>query len=397
MLAVAGVGLAQEPAATADSDESWLPPVPDIYAVMDELECPGVAGFCQELVPQLFYEARPDSVLNLLFYWEDVCGPSEPARRALILGAIWDGAFSEELYGQEIMDYLIWYVDPVRLEDHRADFRPGLASGDVATVADFTPQRPDFDAFTTSLADQLLPHVPPGGVEQFFCLFYAGLHQDAWNMLRDNRLSGTTLQRAFNWERERLQLERAPGTVAVTANYWRPEGNLARAGQHLGVGAFYEKRPGRMFYRITGEFLLGRSRYPYLVEQDDFSERTDRFNTLTLGFEGGVQVFQHGGLKFDVFAGYGLGGTIPFMDDEDKGEQVTETVLVHALAQVGAGMRYPVDRNKRWMVGFDLSRQWLSDRNDGGSPLDGQAWNLRIGFFKNANHDLDRRLRVLEY
>ncbi len=394
MVSGPGAALAQE--APPAGEDDWLPPLPDLETVLNDLDCAGVAGLCQEILPQLVYEGRPDSLVNVLFTWEDLCGTTEPMQRTLILGAVWDGAFNEDLYGRNIMDYLIWFVDPVRQEDHRADFRPQLASGDVATEADFTPQRPDFDAFTASLADQLLPHVPAGGLEQFFCLFYAGMQDQAWKMLRDRRLAGTKLQRLYDWEMERMQIQRDPVAWGLSLNYWRPEGNLSRTGQHPAVGLFVEKRPENYLLRLTADLLIGRSRYPYMVQKEDFTDYSNRFNTFTLGGEGGWTVVDREGWRVDLFGGVGMGFTIPFMDQEN-GEDQTSTVLFHTQWQAGIGCRFPADDGRRWEMGLDLSRQWLGDRNDGGTPLDGQAWAVRMTLARNVNHDLDRRLRVLEW
>jgi hypothetical protein len=392
--------VAQEPPAVnqpgqeADPVDIWLPELTDVYTFLDELDCVGVAQFCQETIPQLFYGAHADSLLDMLFYWEEACGRSEPMQRTLVLGAIWDGAFSEDIYVGNIIDYLLWNVDPVRQEDHRRDFQPDLASGGVASVADFTSERENFDAFTTDLADQLLPHQPEGTSEHFFCLFYSGRTEQAWALLRDRRLAGTELQNMYDWEFERQELKEAPWSLSLTGNYWRPEGNLARAGQKPGLGFIAEKRREKLFYRVTAEALLGRSRFPYEVVRDGLVERSDRFSSVALGFEGGTTLLNHAGFQFDLFVGFGLGATPPFLD-EDKGEDWTGTVLVHALGLVGAGCRYPVDDQGRWSMGFDLSRQWISDRNDGGTPLDGQAWAARVVFTYNPNHDLQRRLRLL--
>ena len=110
-------------------------------------DCSLLTAAAYGTVPLLFYEDRADSLLQLLDDWEAVCGPTEAIQRTRILGAIWDGAFAEDLYGTEIMEDLV---------QRGAEFRDGSMA---------TPVRAAYDSFTVELADQLLPHQPAGTPE----------------------------------------------------------------------------------------------------------------------------------------------------------------------------------------------------------------------------------------
>ncbi len=306
-------------------------------------------------IPRFFVEAKPDSLHEAIFAWEDTCGVTDRSTRTLILASIWDDAFTEDLYGHEIMDFLI-------AEARRTEVN-------------------DFDLFSAGVADQLLPHVPPDTPEFFFCLFYSGRTQEAWALLADETLAGTYLQRQYEWEQERISLESQPTTVIVTAGYWAPEGNLALAGNHANVGLMAEKRQDRLFWRAAGDILIGRAKSPYRVE----SRRSDRFNAVALMLEAGGNVWR----GFDLYAGGGAEGTIAFLGNEEEDSQM----LVNWKALIGLGYRRDMGR---WFAGLDLRREWMTDRNGQGTPLDGQAWSWRVGVGINPNHDLDQRLRALE-
>jgi hypothetical protein len=366
-------------------------PALDLYEYLDTLECDGVTAYCQQNIPVLFLEDRPALLLDLLYYWEDTCGIAESITRTLVLGAIWDRAFSEDLYGDEIMDFLIWYQDPLRTRPPGDEVDEDWASGGVASAADFGPYQADFDAFTRSVADQLLPHTAEDTPERFFCLFYSGRTAAAWRLLAGDALRGTYLKRQYEWELERISLERKPANIFFSVGYWKPEGNLALAGNHAQLGMFIEKRPGRWMGRAGLELLLGRARCPYVVDQPDGRGRSDRFNVLTLVLEGGYTVLHKGAHSVDLFLGGGLDWLSPFHEEDAP----TEVVLLNFKGLVGAGYRWQWGRNKEWFAGFAGRREWMGERNDEGTPLDGEAWNFRLSIGYNRNHELDRRLRGL--
>lgn len=359
----------------------------DLYATLDELDCAGVSRICQETIPGLFIAGQPDSLADLLAYWESVCGPAEPITRTRILGAIWDGAFDEELYDREIIDFLIWFGDPVRQTNPGDEPDPGLGSGDVASPADFTPVRDRFDAFTRSLADQLLPHTNRQGLEEFFCLFYSGRTSEAWRLLEGEALQDSKLKRYHDWELERISIERTPTNILITTGFWMPSGNLALAGDHFCAGLMAEQRRPAAFLRLAGDILIGRSRYPYTVHKEDYSGRSDRFNAVTVAAEGGVSVWNRGSSCVDLYAGGGMEMLVPFREES--------LVLVNFKGLLGLGYRLSLGSFRKWFVGCDVRREWMTDRNDAGTPLDGRAWSLRLSFGYNRNHDLDRRLHGL--
>lgn len=361
------------------------------WDLLDSLDCAGVTGYCQEVVPVLFVEGRPDSLLDLIYYWEESCGRAEPITRSLVLGAIWDGGFTEDLYEDEIIDFLIWYRDPARDDFPRGEVDSDQASGGVASEADFVEGRERFDAFTRDLADQLLPHVANESLEQFFCLFYSGRHQAAWKLLAGDALRETYLKRVYEWELERISLERSPANLYFTAGYWMPSGNQTWAGNHPVVGVMIEQQGKPIFWRFSADLLIGRSKNVYTVDQPEYSGRSDRFNVFSLLAEGGFSPWKRGSYRLQLYAGGGIDFLLPFMNVSDE-----ESVALYNLkGVVGAGYRISMGPFRKWMAGLDLRREWVQDRNEGGTPMDGQAWSVRLSFGYNRNHDLDRRLRGL--
>jgi len=320
--------------------------------------CPAADAYSRQVIPDLFLTGQPDSLLTLIYDWEDVCGISEASTRSLVLGAIWDGAFTEELIDDDIIEFLL-------------EYQRGL--------------RDEFDLFTTDLADQLLPHVEEGTVDQFICLFYSGRRAEAWQMLARRELAGTFIQHKYDWELERISLERNKTTFFGTTGYWMPAGNLALAGDKWNIGAMAEMRRNLVFWRLAGDMLIGRTRFPYTVDQPEQRGRSDRFNAVSLVAEAGISP----GRGFDFYLGGGLEGTVPFLSDDDQ----DSVLLVNWKGLIGVGYRREFGK---WMTGIDLRREWMTDRNDDGTPLDGRAWSVRLSFGLNPNDKLDKRLRQLQ-
>lgn len=314
----------------------------------------------QEIVTSLFLQGEADSLHYLIYEWEDICGVSEPTNRTIILAAIWDGAFEEKLYKNEIIDYLIEYEN----------LTPG-----------------DYEAFTASVADQLLPHTEIDSLEQFFCLFYSNRFEAARALLDGPALKGTYLKRIYEWELERISLERKPYSYMVTGGYWMPSGNRALAGNKFALGGGIETWRGPWFGRFMGDILLGRSRYPYSVDKGEYSGRSDRFNAFTFAAEGGITPWRKGPYSVGVYGGAGAEFLIPFLEED--------VVLVNFKGLVGLGARMDLGPTRKWFVGLDARREWMTNSNGGGTPLDGKAWSFRIAFGYNRNHQLDSRLEAL--
>jgi len=186
--------------------------------------CTTLAGHAYDEIPRLFVDADPDSLLLFLERWETACGPHEIVTRVRVLGAIWDGAFSEDLYGAEIQDHL---------EQREDELLRGVAP-DTARAA--------FDAFTVDLAQQLLPHQQSGSLEEFFCLFYGGQTAAAWALFESEEPSAEPddeFPEAGPEPDARDPEQRGEWTLGGALGSWYPEGELDFVGEKplLGVGA----------------------------------------------------------------------------------------------------------------------------------------------------------------
>ncbi len=358
--------------------DSLLVEAPDFEDLRGELltlDAAGVAETAWALAPRLVELGRPDLLASFLEFWADRCGESEPLVRLRILAAIWDDAFDESVYDGNIADQLdAW---------ERRD-------GSLLTTG-----RNDFDAFTLTFADQLLPHQDDGSLAAYFCLEYSGRLDQAAALLAEEQLADTWLA----WFRAHPDEARAqaqgldyvagdddgggglnpdgPTSLLVTIGSWRPRGDVALAGDKVLLGLVLEQRLPAGFLRVPVEVRVGRSARPYLVAHDGIREMSDRFDALYVGLELGRPLGRLGPCTLDAFGGLGYDAVRPFREGD--------LVLGALNANLGLGLRWQPP-GRPLLLGLDARREWVGPRNDtpdarddASDSLAGGAFSLRLG------------------
>ena len=347
--------------------------------------CYDATALCQQFVQYYMYNDEPDSLLETIDYWELNCGSAEPIRRARILAAIWDGAFTEDLYDTRLIDDLAWRFDPDRIKAQEDRSYADLGTGRVASVVDFFADAPGFDSFTVDIADQLLPYVVKGSPEEFFCLFYSGRSDQAFAMLENGALEGTELHRRYHWKLSELPIPEWRDFWGLTSSFWRPMTALDRVGSHTGLGLFAGRRWPHWVGRIELSLRLGRATEPYFVETSDFSGFSDRYGGLILLLDTGPTLLKTDRTRLDFLVGGSVEALNPFRDEED-------IVLTTYHGHVGAGVHIDMGPQRAWFLELDGRREWISDPEEEGTYLGGDAWNVRIslGFFLKSGNEQQR-------
>jgi len=313
--------------------------------------CRTLAQHAFDEIPALFVAADPDSLLLLLDRWEMTCGPHEVITRARILGAIWDGAFDESLYGQNIMADLL----------QRADEMEAGAAPDSA--------RARYDEFTINLANQLLPHQPTDSLEAFFCLYYAGRVEEARALLDADELADTSLAYRFELAREEMSW-RHQWTMAAAFGSWSPQGDLSWVGDQALIGLQLGRRDGDWLLRLVGEWRPGRTDQPYWVSRDGVDYLSDRWGAWLLGGEAGYRLNLTEAWEAQFFGGVGADLLRPFKSDN--------LVMGAFHTSAGLGLRSRATTADTWIWGFDLRHEWIDDRNEDAVNLGGTAWSVRL-------------------
>ncbi len=326
-------------------------------------------------IPRAVYADQPDSLLTWLNAWEEAGGPAEPIMRLRILGAIWDGAFSEDLYGQGIIDLLLQFCG---VKDSWDAGRRDEA---------FLRARNDFETFSRAFADQLLPHVTRESPEEFFCLMYSGRRDQAWRLLASDPLQGTLL-RAYRDRRLRQLEEVLPVFIAAEGGYWSAFNRYVFAGDHALTGLQAGVRKGPWFARLVAEVRLGRAERGYLARQGDILGVSDRFNAVLIGLELGRAWPVWKAISLEGCGGIGLDGVKPLREED---------VFLNALhLGLGGGLHLDLGRARRWFVAVTGRREWVRPRNTEGTALWGDAWSVRLAVGVNLKASATREVRLLK-
>lgn len=358
-----GLLLASAPVVAQEAPDSTATQV-DLGALScDELE----TVFYQQ-VPRDVYDDQPDQLYELVLLADERCDFGEAVGRIRILASIWDGSFDEAIYGFEVIGWLVDRYDPAH--------QPAPDT-DAAY----------FNEFTTNFADQLLPHVAAGSLEEFFCLYYSGQTAIAWKLLQSEALEDTWLRYYYDEEIGRLERRSAPYTVTAHWGLWTPRGNQEFVGQRQLVGGTVEQRWSRWFGRAVLEFRLGRADAAYFVDKDGVSGFSDRWDAVLMGVEGGRSLWRSGPHLLDLFVGLGYDAATPFRDEQ--------VVVSGFNVSLGAGYRLHLNRSRRWFVGVDGRWEWVSERNPDGTPLGGTAFSGRVGLGFSLGRDPAPRLKAL--
>jgi len=341
-------------------------------AAFAEDACATVARTAYADIPRYFYGSDPDSLYGKVLAWEVVCGDTEVVVRTRILAAIWDDAFDEYLYDETIVDHL-------------AEHRRVLEKGPDPRSDD---ARESYDAFTVELADQLLPHTDRGSLEEFFCLFYSGRVTKAWTLLDSEELADTDLAAFRTQEREMLAAPRTVLVIALTGGGWWPQGDMAFVGDKPVVGGLVGLHGRDWLGRIVVEYRIGRANRPYWVDAEGITGWSDRFDAALVGVELGRILARVGPWSWSLFGGIGGDFVKPFKDED--------LVLGTVNGSAGLGLRWQGGPSKNLLVGLDVRREWLADRNTAGTPLGGRAWSVRLvlGFLRDEGRTA--RLQALQ-
>lgn len=356
--------------APSDSTVSALPVelTEEYFERLDDLGCTELNAFAYREIPRYVLSDRPDLLYELVLYWEDRCLATEPVFRIKVLGSIWDAAFDEGMYGEEALERLIERYDPPVKSKH-------------------PDSREAYDKFTSEFADQLLPHVPRGSLEEFYCLYYKGEQAQAWALLESEDLEDTWLRFYYDEEIQYLTRTTSVPTLALTGGGWWPSGNVEFVGDKPLVGFLTGVRWPHWLLRFFFEVRVGRSDEPYWVDEDGFFGRSDRFDAVLVGGEFGRILYKNGRHNVDLFAGVGFDGVRPFKDEE--------FILSAINANLGLGYRFFAGRNRNWILGVDVRHEWIGERNESTDSMSGTAWSVRACLGFAFNEGRDRRLEQL--
>jgi len=377
-------------AGSATSDSTATAPDMGRYMNMRTYDCLDVSYNCFDLLPEFYFADLPDTVYALLDFWRDMCGPGEPILRARILTDIWTSQFSEDVYGTDIIDHLLWFQ--LKMSDVTSPWPSYLWKNPyyAPSPAEDLEALIDYDEFMADLADQLLPHAQPGSLESLYCLFYSGQPDTVFQLLKTDALRGTKLRQAYDADVARLRRV-TDLDIAGSIGYWQPQGGLATIGPKPTLGGLIGISGNWWVGRLAGALRLGTPDEQYVVEYLGEQTWVDHYFGVYVGAEGGFRLLRSRHHAFDILGGVGYDGfeAIPSSDVEE-GKWLNSPNL-----NATAATRFYFGSQSEIQISLELRYEKTYYDNTGGSDLSGDAWSLQLVFGWSGDKWRNRRLNAL--
>jgi len=346
---------------------------------------------CSFLVQRYFEDGKYDSVRIILDYWEQKCGLDEPVIRMKILYSIFRDTFSEDLYEQGIISYLLTY------KRHNSEEVKGAQSpyfyGFWVYRRAYYPTHPAFDEFTQKLAYTNLKKVHEGDVRYLLCKFYSNEFDFVINELKSDRYDHTYLKRYYDNEVEET-LSQMEGHLGFIGGAWFPQGKAKTLGIHPTLGLSLGFKKNRILYDLTMILRFLDSSNRYNIEHKGSIIETKDFLSYYFGLELGHEIYRDRRNEIDFLIGTGYDAFTAYRNKDDTNDKKE---IDSFNFNVGVGYRYYFSDFTTKYIGFQVRTNLVSYHNPGGTDLSGSTISFRIIFSGSKNSYKYWRLKRLEY
>ncbi|MCF8233779.1 MAG: hypothetical protein K9G67_03100 [Bacteroidales bacterium] len=348
------------------------------------IDCYDVVNNSYALLPNYYEESKMDTVQMIIDYWKENCHFNERLQRIIILKAIDENNFSEELYDEYIIDFLLQY------KGSESVYYPSFG---LNPPADFQK----FDKFTQDLAYRLSEQNDLGPLEKFFADFYSNHYMNEFKRLYGPEFNGTNLQ-AYYFEDIRKNKTFGALGYYFAAGMWAPTSSLNTLGIHprtsFGMGYY---SPNTTVMLDFGVAFLNSANY-YNVMYKDSLYRTKRFSGLYLGITAEQKIIGSSRSKLNLLGGFGYEGigTIKIYDEQCDCDGLDDIHYLNTInLNLGVGAQIYLSD---YMNLFLRSKyNFLFFNNEGGTDLSGNTITVSIGAMFTGYSYERNRLRALDY
>ncbi len=330
----------------------------DSTEVEPALTCDDLTYTYTNLITYYYGKYDDDSLRMMMGDWERTCELSEPLVSFKVLYAIEKGEYSDDMYGDSMVPFLVQY------------------DANANKTADYLPNVPtDYYKYLKSIAKALqkLPLTPE---EKVLVDFYA--KQDAGVLSdMDTTLATTNLYKNYMaYEAEKYKYF-GRFHFAVFAGVWTPEGHIGALGNHpvigLQVGSIWNKKV-TADASLSFRFINAPKEYQvnYFGSLYDTKNHSAINAGLDLGYIfasfGKSKALLLGGLAYDAI-------TVVQSTNEDASDGM---YLSSFNMNGGLGYRYYL--SKRSYVGLMGKYNFLFYKNRNGTDLSGNAYTISLVF-----------------
>ena len=340
--------------------------------------------------PRLYQEGKIDSILNVIDYIKNECGPAANLEVSHLLLMCEGGRFADSLVGQVTVPQMLWY----RTEEEFSAWwlRRSVLFG-YGQPIDNTHEQ--FKEFQTQLAERVAAPENVEPSEESIGLFYSGSFDSAFSRIQADDMQGTGLRRSYDdlVARTRLQFPER-GHFAFLLGNWNPQGNNRLFGPHVELGLQGGPEWHRWRLDFTINYRFSHSREMFIVDSLGQPVRTDKFNSWLFGGEIGYKVFDNATLSTDFFVGVGYDVVFSITEAGDPEEYKS-----HGSLALSAGIRQRVFLNHQsgWYLGGAVRYSKVDYGNSGGTDLSGNTLTVSLISGWSLHATLKQFLRKLNY
>lgn len=328
----------------------------DSTEVQPALTCDDLMYTYTNLMTYYYGKYDDDSLRMVMADWERTCDLSEPLVSFKVLYAIEKGEYSEDIYGDSMVQFLVQY------------------DANANKTADYLPNVPaDYYKYLKTIA-KALQKLTLSPEEKILVDLYAKQDVSVLSDM-DTTLATTNLYKKYTAYEEEKYKYFGRFHVGVFAGVWTPEGHIAALGNHpvlgLQVGSIWKKKV-TADVSVSFRFINAPKEYKvnYFGALYDTKHHTAVNFGLDLGYIfagfGKSRVLALGGLGYDAI-------TVVQSSSEDANDGM---YLSSFNMNGGLGYRYYL--SKRSYVGLMGKYNLLFYNNRNGTDLSGNAYTITL-------------------
>jgi len=332
--------------------------------------CENVAFNSSRLVDRYFERKNYDSINVVSNRWEEFCGTTEPVFRMKVLQQIQSKSFSEEWINKDyLMNFIFLYLDRL---DYSKEPNAKLIYERYKISFGYISFNSPFDDLTVIWANSLLENEDLLPVERAFCLLYSNQTDAFWQILKDQKVTGTKLQEVYE-EQVRKTKRMVEGNLGLMSGVMLPFGNLS---EYIGIKPAFGFQLGfksnRIQYDLTFLIRAGKAVKDYQVIYLNEPKMTDQCVGGYMGLDFAYELSRNKRHEFDFLSGFGYDGFSAIEGDTKNG---IEGKSINSF-NLNLGFGYRIYTKKMNFYGIQTKYNFANYNNSGGTDLGGNYISL---------------------
>ncbi len=340
--------------------------------------------------PRLYQENQIDSILSIVDFIKNECGPSADLEVVRLLLLMERDGFNDTLIGSATIPQMLWH----RSKEERLlrwshwDMLYGSEQ-----PLDNTHDR--FTEFITKLAAKVGSAANAAPSQQAIGLFYSGEFDSAFSKIQSRPMVRTALRENYaKFVEKTKKMFPTKGNVAFFTSSWRPRGANRLLGNHpeFGMQVGGEGRRWRSDFIVSYRFSSSKNRF--VVDSLGTLVSTDEFNSWFIGLDGGYKFLDTKLFSADIFVGLAYDVLLSVTKDVDPKEYVNHRSLA---ASVGLRQRVFLNQKSGWYLGGMVRYSVVNYGNPRGTDLSGHTLTFSVVTGWSFQETLGAFLNKLNY